>query len=71
MKSHYNVKDVQEIVGISQSKAYDIIRKLRESFLKEYPGTVTVQARIPIWYFEEKMGINLKGGEKNEEEKKN
>ncbi len=57
MKSYYNAKDIQQIVGISQGKAYDIVRKLKATFEKEYPNVITIQGRIPIWYFEEKMKI--------------
>ena len=55
MKEYYNAKDIQKITECSQSMAYDIIRKLRRLFNKEYPEAITIQGKIPIWYFEEKM----------------
>lgn len=66
MKSYYNAKDVQTITGCSKSLAYDIIRKLRKSFEKKYPESISIQGRIPIWYFE-KIMMN-KEGDKNEKE---
>lgn len=61
-KTYYNYKDVIEITGCSQSLAYSIIRQLRESFKKKYPEAITIQGKIPKWYFEEKM-MNKKKGE--------
>jgi len=55
VKEYYNAKDIQKITECSQSMAYDIIRKLRQLFSKEYPEAITIQGKIPIWYFEEKM----------------
>ncbi len=55
MKDYYNAKDIQQITGASQSLAYKIIRDLRESFAKKYPNTITIQGKIPIWYFEDVM----------------
>lgn len=55
MKEYYNAKDIQKITDCSQSLAYEIIRKLRAKFEKEYPEAIPIQGKIPIWYFEEKM----------------
>lgn len=60
MRDYYNAKDIQKITGASQSLAYEIIRKLRESFKKKYPEAIQIQGRIPIWYFEQTM-MNKKG----------
>ena len=60
MRDYYNAKDIQKITGASQSLAYTIIRKLRESFKKKYPEAIQIQGRIPIWYFEQTM-MNKKG----------
>ncbi len=62
MKNYYNAKDVQEITGCSKSLAYEIIRKLRNSFEKKYPESISIQGKIPIWYFEEIM-MNKKGNQ--------
>ena len=55
MKEYYNAKDVMQITGASQALAYRIIKKLREQFEREFKGAITLQGKIPIWYFEEKM----------------
>lgn len=57
IKLYYNANDVQELIGCSKTLSYKIIRTLRKKFIKEYPDAITIQARIPIWYFEEKMMI--------------
>lgn len=68
MKDYYNVKDVQQITCTSLSLSYEIIRKLKDMFEKEYPEAITIQGKIPKWYFEEKMmNKKMKGGDENEE----
>ena len=62
MKDYYNAKDIQAITGASQSLSYEIIRKLRKSFEKKYPDAISIQGKIPIWYFEDIM-MNKKKGE--------
>ena len=62
MKDYYNAKDVMNITGSSQSLAYGIIRRLKASFEKKYPEAITIQGRIPRWFFEEMM-MNKKGGD--------
>lgn len=52
---YYGAIDIQEIIGCKKSYAYELIRKLQGSFKKDYPDTIIIQGRIPIWYFEEKM----------------
>lgn len=54
-KDYYDVKDVIAITGASKSWCYELIRTLRDKFLKEYKGSIVPQAKIPIWYFEEIM----------------
>ena len=61
MKEYYNAKDIQKITECSKSLAYEIIRKLREKFEKEYPEAIPIQGKIPIWYFEDKMMCKKKG----------
>ena len=55
MKEYYNAKDVMQITGASQALAYRIIRKLKEQFEREFKDAITIQGKIPIWYFEEKV----------------
>lgn len=67
MKDYYNAKDVQQITGASQSLSYEVIRKLKDKFEKEYPEAITIQGKIPKWYFEEKMmNKKMKGGDVSE-----
>lgn len=52
---YYRVKDVMEILDVSRSYAYKILTQLREMFAKEYPDAMTVEGRIPKWFFEKKF----------------
>ncbi len=52
---YYGAKDIQSIIGCKKSYAYDLIRKLQHSLLKEYPKAKTIKGKIPKWYFEELM----------------
>ena len=65
MKDYYDVKDIKQITGASQSWCYELIRKLRDKFSKKYPDSITPQGKIPIWFFEETM-MNKKGGDESE-----
>lgn len=61
MKEFYNAQDVQEITGCSEALAYKIIKQMREDFEREYPEAITIQGKIPIWYFEDRMVLKRKG----------
>ncbi len=50
--SFYTVKDVQKILGISSSKAYQIIRSLNDDLKKK--GYITVAGKVPKKFFNEK-----------------
>ena len=63
MRDYYNASDVKQITGCSQSLAYEIIRKLKESFEKKYPNAIKIKRKIPIWYFEEMMMNKKKGSD--------
>lgn len=65
MKSYYNAKDIEEIIECGKTKAYEIIKQLREKFENEYPDAIPIQGRIPIWYFE-KIMMNKERGDHNE-----
>lgn len=65
MKDYYNAKDVQQITGASKSLAYAIIQKLQKKFEERYPEAITIQSKIPKWFFEEIM-MNKKGDVENE-----
>ena len=59
-RNYYTAADVQQLLGVKQTKAYRIIRSLRQELivsgrlLEEYPA-----GRIPKKYFDERCGINL------------
>lgn len=54
-KDYYTFEEVIKIMGVGKSTAYEVIKKLRKKFEKEYPDSITVQGKIPKWYFEKKM----------------
>lgn len=56
----YNVHDVKEILGISESKAYQIIRQLNKELSEQ--GYITIAGKIPRVYFEERT---YSGGQLN------
>lgn len=58
MKEYYNAKDIQKITECSVSLAYEIIRKLQKKYKMEFPESITIQGKIPIWYFNKTMGLN-------------
>ena len=67
---YYNCEDIQRITGAKKTLAYEIIRKLKKAFEKEYPDSITIQGKIPIWYFESKMH-NKERKEVKENEERN
>lgn len=52
-KQVYTAKDLQDLLGISESKSYSVIRQLNEE-LKE-KGFLTFSGKISIAYFNERM----------------
>ena len=65
---YYNPKDIAKLTGYSRNKCYKIIADLNDELKKEYPNQYILCAKIPIWYWEEKMLGNRKEQEKNEKE---
>ncbi|NCI22118.1 transcriptional regulator [Clostridium botulinum] len=55
MNSFYKAKDVAQILDISVTQSYRIIKKLNEELDKK--GYITIAGRIPKKYFEEKYYI--------------
>nr|WP_321026307.1 transcriptional regulator [Clostridium neonatale] len=51
-KTYLEVKDVMEIIGIKQTKAYQIIRALNKELNDK--GYITVAGKVPRKYFKEK-----------------
>ena len=52
----YFPKDLEEILGIKQSKAYYIINKLNEEL--EEKGYLIFKGRVLASYFRQRVGIN-------------
>jgi hypothetical protein len=55
MKSIYNVKDVMELLGIGETKAYEIIKKLNQELEKK--GYLTVRGKVNARYLKERFMI--------------
>lgn len=52
MEYYYSVKDVQGILGISKSKAYEIIKMLNDELNSK--GFLTVSGKVLKKYFNER-----------------
>ena len=52
MKSYFTVNDVIEILGVSRSKAYKVIREMNDQLAAE--GYLTVAGKVPRNYFEKR-----------------
>ena len=52
---YYTVSDIMRITGFKKSFCYKLLEDLIASFKKEYPDSICLEARIPIWYFEKKL----------------
>ena len=58
-RNYYTVEDVMNLLGVKQSKAYDIMRNLRKELIasgrliEEYPA-----GRVPKRYFDSRCGID-------------
>ena len=56
--------EVAEVMGISRSKSYQLVREMNRELKAN--GFVTVAGNCPIQYFKQKVyGLELPGGEKN------
>jgi hypothetical protein len=58
MKQIYNVKDVMQVLGVGETYAYKVIKKLNEE-LEEH-GYLTVRGKINSKYFNERFMIDKK-----------
>lgn len=50
---YYTVTDVMELVGVSQTKAYQIIQRLNKELGAQ--GYIVIAGRIPRKYFDERF----------------
>lgn len=54
MKTQFmTAKEVSEVLGISRSKAYQIVREMNSELKRE--GYITVAGKCPVRYFEKKF----------------
>ena len=63
MRAQYvTADDVQKIMGVSRTKAYQIIRDLNEELKNK--GYITLAGKCPTQFFQERFyGLNTAGGE--------
>lgn len=54
----YDVEDVRELLGVSRSKAYDIIRDLNAE-LKKNGYIVAIAGKVPKKFFNERFYCDL------------
>jgi len=48
-KSFYDIEDVKQILGVSDSKGYEYIRIMNQELAKR--GYLTVRGKVPVRYF--------------------
>ena len=63
MKAQFiTAEEVQQVVGVSRSKAYQIVQSLNRELRSK--GYITVSGKCPLRYFNEKFyGLQMDGGE--------
>ena len=54
-KELYDAKDIQKITGLGITSCYEIINKLQESFIQDYPNCLVLKKKIPRTYFDKKI----------------
>ncbi|MEA5039520.1 hypothetical protein SDC9_165602 [bioreactor metagenome] len=65
MKAQFiTATEVAEIMGISRSKSYQLVREMNKELKKQ--GYLTVAGKCPAQYFKQKFyGFQIPGGEQN------
>lgn len=53
MKQFYNAQEVMEMLGVSSSKAYQLIRTMNEELQEK--GYLTVRGKVPAAYLEKRF----------------
>lgn len=57
-KQIMNVRDVMDVLEVSESKAYGILRQMNEELKAK--GFITIPGKVPTAYFEEKVyGVRI------------
>ncbi len=54
-KKFYFCKDIEEILGVKTSKAYEIISQLNQELVSK--GLLTFKGRVLASYFRERVGM--------------
>ncbi len=55
-KKFYFCKDIEEILGVKTSKAYEIISQLNQELVSK--GLLTFKGRVLASYFRERVGLD-------------
>lgn len=56
--------EVADMLGISRSKSYQIVRDINKELKKE--GYITIAGKCPVQYFKQKFyGFQIPGGEQD------
>lgn len=64
VKQFYNVKDIQELLEVSKSKAYQYIRTMNSELQEK--GFLVVRGKVPKAYVEERFfGLKQEAQEKD------
>lgn len=54
----YNAKELGEVLGVSESKAYQFIRQMNDELKKK--GFLVVRGKVPAAYVQERFfGVNV------------
>lgn len=64
-KQMLNAKDIQELLGVSQSKAYGLIKQMNTEL--EASDHIVIRGKVPSAYIEKRFfGINARNGFRKE-----
>lgn len=64
----YDYKDIKEIVGCANERAYKLISCAQKQFKEEYPNAIIIDNKIPKWYFNERVLGIVERSEKDDKE---
>lgn len=60
MREYYSVEEIKEILGVSTSMAYKVIKKMNDDLTKK--GYLTISGKVPRRYFEKQWyGLEERG----------
>ena len=52
-KQFYGARDIMDLLGVSESKSYQLIRKMNDELSEK--GFLTVRGKVPRAYLEERF----------------